>query len=280
MRLVSVGNVMVDLVLRVRAVPLAGEDVLARNRGATVGGAFNVLAAASRQGLPAAYAGGHGTGPFGDLVREALGTEGIEILRPASAIDSGYDLALVDDDGERTFVTAFGAEARISTLPTPVPGDFVHVSGYGLLSETNVRVIEPWLGTIGDGVTVLFDPGPLAGDIPRSALDAVRARADWLSCNEREAGRLGSLDGWRHVIVRAGKAGCTVDGVRVPGFAVTAVDTTGAGDTHVGAFLAALAAGLTPLDAALRANAAAALSVTRRGPATSPTAAETAVLAP
>jgi sugar/nucleoside kinase (ribokinase family) len=56
--------------------------------------------------------------------------------------------------------------------------------------------------------------------------------------------------------------------------AVHAVDTTGAGDAHAGVFLAALADGLSPADAARRANAAAALAVTRPGPATSPTRAE------
>jgi len=60
----------------------------------------------------------------------------------------------------------------------------------------------------------------------------------------------------------------------VPGFAVEAVDTNGAGDTHTGVFLAALASGAGPAEAVRRANAAAALSVTRRGPATGPTAAE------
>jgi sugar/nucleoside kinase (ribokinase family) len=56
--------------------------------------------------------------------------------------------------------------------------------------------------------------------------------------------------------------------------AVTAVDTTGAGDAHSGVFLAGLAAGLTVGDAARRANAAAALAVTRSGAAVSPTKAE------
>jgi ribokinase len=61
---------------------------------------------------------------------------------------------------------------------------------------------------------------------------------------------------------------------RIPAPTVTAVDTTGAGDAHSGVFLAALAAGLTASDAARRANAAAALAVTRSGPATSPSRAE------
>ena len=58
---------------------------------------------------------------------------------------------------------------------------------------------------------------------------------------------------------------------RVPAPVVEAVDTTGAGDTHAGVFIAGLADGLSPARAAARANAAAAFSVTRPGPATSPT---------
>jgi sugar/nucleoside kinase (ribokinase family) len=84
------------------------------------------------------------------------------------------------------------------------------------------------------------------------------------------------------IVVRTGAAGCLLvmagDGdqvpVRVPGFRVTAVDTTGAGDTHCGTFIAALARGADAVAAARTANGAAALSVTRPGPATAPTAAE------
>jgi sugar/nucleoside kinase (ribokinase family) len=64
--------------------------------------------------------------------------------------------------------------------------------------------------------------------------------------------------------------------VAVPGFAVDVVDTNGAGDAHSGAFIAALAAGAADTAAARRANAAAALSVTRRGPAMAPTREELA----
>ena len=60
----------------------------------------------------------------------------------------------------------------------------------------------------------------------------------------------------------------------IPAPVVTAVDTTGAGDAHSGVFLAALAAGLTARDAVRRANAAAALAVTRAGAAVSPSRAE------
>jgi ribokinase len=58
------------------------------------------------------YAGGHGTGPWGDLVRAALSAEGIGLLRPPDpSRDTGFDVALVEPDAERTFVTSLGAES-------------------------------------------------------------------------------------------------------------------------------------------------------------------------
>jgi sugar/nucleoside kinase (ribokinase family) len=80
------------------------------------------------------------------------------------------------------------------------------------------------------------------------------------------------------MVVRDGPNGCWISqgGERrhVSGFKVDAVDSNGAGDAHAGVFVAGLAQGLSAFDAAQRANAAAALAVTRWGPATSPGAAE------
>lgn len=271
-----VGNVLVDVVLSVPALPAAGGDVLARAGGLAVGAGYNVLVAARRQGMPAGYGGTLGTGPLGDLCRAALADAGIEVWQPpVTDRDTGFTVALVDGDGERTFVTSPGAEAdltpeHLASLEIH-PTDHVYVSGYALAH--NGRALVPWLSDV-DG-TVIVDPGPLAEQVP----DAVRDRVDWWSCSAAELrlpGRLGT-------VVRLGARGCevTVTGdrpVRVPGFDVDAVDTNGAGDAHVGTFVAALARGLDPAAAARRANAAAALAVTRPGPATAPTAAEVDVL--
>ena len=80
------------------------------------------------------------------------------------------------------------------------------------------------------------------------------------------------------VIVRDGERGCTVfhhgRGTHIPGFPRRAVDTNGAGDAHTGVLLAERALGADWETAATRANAAAAITVTRKGPATAPTRAE------
>jgi sugar/nucleoside kinase (ribokinase family) len=304
-RLVFAGEAIVDLLMWVPALPERGGDMLAESAAVEVGGGFNIMAAAVRQGLPVVYAGGHGTGPWGDRVRAALAAEGIRLLRPPDPDkDTGFDVALVEAGGERTFVTTLGAESLREPgawdLVLVRPGDAVYVSGYGLIPPGSGHALGAWAASLPPGVLLFVDPGPLVAGIPPAVLDPVLARCDWWSCNQREGALLTGSDdpaeaarylarrtGQAGVIVRAGPDGCVLarrDSGRgmshglslshVAAPAVTAVDTTGAGDAHSGVFLAGLAAGLTAGDAARRANAAAALTVTRAGAATSPARAE------
>jgi sugar/nucleoside kinase (ribokinase family) len=295
-RLLFAGEAIVDLLMWVPALPERGGDMLAESSSVEVGGGFNIMAAAVRQGLPVLYAGGHGTGPWGDKVRAALAAEDISLLRAADPdVDTGFDVALVEADGERTFITHLGAESLREPgawdLVQARPDDAVYVSGYGLVPPASGPILGAWAAALPPGVLLFTDPGPLVADIPAAVLDPVLARCDWWSCNQREAALLtGTSDpaeaarrllrrtSRADVIVRSGPQGCVL-ALRENGLslrhlaapAVTAADTTGAGDAHSGVFLAALAAGLAADQAARRANAAAALTVTRSGAAVSPT---------
>jgi sugar/nucleoside kinase (ribokinase family) len=297
-RLLFAGEAIVDLLMAVPSLPERGGDLLATSSGIAVGGGYNVMVAAARQGLPVRYAGGHGTGPWGDLVRAALTRENIEILRPPDPrADTGFDVALVEPAGERTFVTSLGAES----LPAPdgawdaieaAPGDGVYVSGYGLAAPASGPGLSAWAAQLPAAVILFVDPGPLVADIPPDILGPVTRRTDWWSCNQREAalhtGAADPRDAARHlqdlmpqasIMVRTGAAGCVLAGAdgqlqEIAAPRVDAIDTTGAGDAHAGVFLAALADGLPDAAAAARANSAAAWSTTRPGPATAPERAE------
>jgi len=298
-RLLHLGNVVVDVVLSVPALPEPGGDVLATRAETAAGGGFNVMAAAARQGLAAAYGGAFGTGPFASLALAACAAEGIEVLQqPKPGQDTGLVISIVDGTGERTFLTSRGAEATLTAADLdpvrPLRGDAVYLSGYGLAHPSNAGALLAWLGRLGGDHLVVFDPGPLADSLPGGVLDRVFRRSDWVTCNAREATLLTGLgdpqDALRALtarlpraalIVRTGPDGCLLGRpgspvLHVPGYRVKPVDTNGAGDTHTGVFLAALAAGAGPAEAAGRANAAAALSVTQPGPATAPTPAELA----
>lgn len=308
-RVIHTGQALVDLVMRVPALPEPGGDVFAPSHRFLAGGGFNAMAAAARDGAEVLYPGGHGTGPFGQIVREALGAEGISVLAPATPDhDSGFSIALVDDSAERTFVSTRGAEThpdpRMLQRSAPRPGDVVCVSGYSMVHARNRDALLSWLPRLEAGVTVVVDPGPVIGNIDDEALEALWARADVWTTNSREArilaqrwGNVASLEDAPHdrlaqslarrarraLVLRTGAQGSLLthpDGhVRnFPAPRVEAVDTNGAGDAHTGVLAACLAAG-RDLDAALvRAGAAAAIAVTREGPATAPLAAETDAL--
>ncbi|MEU6518773.1 PfkB family carbohydrate kinase [Streptomyces sp. NPDC046978] len=295
-RLVLAGNVIADLVIEVPTLPERGGDVIGTRSETTVGGGFNTLVAARRLGTEVAFAGLHGTGPHGDLVRAALAAEDIATLLPARAEgDTGFTVALIDGGGERTFVTSFGVEATLTPSDVDTvaarlrPGDLVQLSGYGLVMPGNGPLLSGLTAGLPADITVCLDPAPLVADIPESVLEPVLARTDWLSANAREARLMtghkdprSAAEALRQrlapgagVIVRADKDGCWLAApgrtpTHVPGFPVDAIDSNGAGDAHVGAFLALLSQGHNPLTAAQGANAAAAYAVGRRGPATAP----------
>jgi sugar/nucleoside kinase (ribokinase family) len=298
-RLVHTGQIFVDLVMRVDRLPPVGGDVLATATDLRVAGAFTVLAAAVRAGAPAAYAGGPGEGRLAELSRAALAAEGIRVvLPPTPGVDVGVCVAMVDRDGERTLVTSAGAELPVEPAALAAvsvsAADVVYLTGYSLLAPAKRATLLGWLDRLPcrPGPRVLLDPGPLVADIDPAAWAVVAARADLLSANLREA-RL--LTGHPHpaaaarelarrgspgaiVVVRDGAEGCWVAEagrcVHVPGLAVTAVDTTGAGDVHCGVLAAELLRGTAPVAACARANVAAGLAVTRRGSSTAPTRAE------
>jgi len=296
-RLLHTGQVIVDLVMALDTLPATGGDVLAQSASFEAGGGFNVMAAARRNGLAVVYLGRHGNGRFGDLARAAMQAEGVEIAQAASTDkDTGLCVSLTEATTERTFISHIGAEGELSTddLARVVPqaDDYVYVSGYSLLLEGKAQALLDWLLTLPRDIQVVFDPGPLVKAPDSALMVALLPRIDiWTSNGPEALAFTGAetvaealVDLSRHLpgdallVVRDGPNGCWVSrngqAEHVPGFKVTAVDSNGAGDAHAGVFIAGLADGLAPAQAARRANAAAALAVTRWGPATSPGSAE------
>lgn len=289
-RLYCLDTVMVDVIMKVAHIPQKGGDVLADDRLFTTGGGYNAMSAASRCGLASTYVGTLGTGPFSDLAAQSLDRDSIGApLAHSKFLDVGYCVTLVEPNGERTFITATGSEVDLGSSELaqirPVSGDYVLVSGYNVMYEPQASEILEWLESLDPEVVVAFDPAIRVEDIPTPNLERILKRATWLLCNEREAQFLSRRDDMTeainqlaslsiNTILRVGSEGCwVIEGssvTRVPGFQVAVVDTTGAGDTHNGIFLAELARGNAPSEAARIANAGAALATEHFGPATSP----------
>ena len=293
--LLQLSGIVIDLVHRVDHFPMAGEEVETPDVLITAGGGFNAMIAARNFGVPVSYAGTIGTGLFANMARTMLDKANIpRIITRQPPKDQGTCIVVVDSSGERSFISYHGAERQLETADytavIPSNDDWLLLTGYSLFKAESGRVLSPWLDQLKPGPMLLFDPGPTVADIPQDRLRSVMARADWVSANRLEAKVLtGEADpvlaartlskGRAGAIVRYGAEGCWIatsqdDVAFIPAFAVDTVDTNGAGDCHDGAFIAASILGHPPEQAALLANASAALSTTRHGPATAPSLTE------
>lgn len=288
-RLIQVSGVIMDHIYWIDAVPAPGDEAVVRRSTLTPGGGFNAMVAARRMGMEVGYGGSLGEGPFADMITAALAGEGIARLRPSLAgMDQGCCTVLVDRGGERTCIASEGADGVVSAadlaLLQTTPSDWLLLSGYALLYRQSREALTDWLerGPVG---TLVFDPCPLIAELAERPRNAALTAAQWVSANRAEAETLtGEADPSRAAIalsdrpggavVRDGAKGCWLAqqgrAVHIPAYPVKPVDTNGAGDAHIGAFIAALARNEQPEAACALANCAAALSITEEGPATAP----------
>lgn len=286
---VSTGSVLIDVPLHVGRIPAPGGAVTAVSSGPAVGGGYTVVSAVARQGVPAALAATLGTGPNSAQVRTAMMLDGVELVVEELVGDIGTCTTLIEPSGRRTFVTTEGVEAEpqledLDRLGLR-KGDWVYATGYDLAHPSSRAVLTDWLLALPEGVSLAIDLGPVEPDIPCSLLDPLLRRVDLLTGNHLEitqlSARLGSPAAMREaapgalIVRRTGVQGCVLwpvggNMIEVPGFSRDVLDTTGAGDTHTGVLVVGLMDGLDIVTAARRANAAAAGTVSRLGPARSP----------
>lgn len=295
-RVIHTGQALVDLVLEVPGLPERGGNAMAERATRYAGGTVSTLVAAARHGAVAVHAGAVGTGPNGDLVRSALEREGVAVSAPAVPdLDTGVCVVLVEPTAERTFVTTRAAERQITAESLSTSGareeDLVCVSGYSLLPPTRDPLLA-WLERLPPGVRVVLDPGAPFASLDDDLVRRVLGMTDVWTSNAQEAAGLTGVEEAEAscaavaerlpegavVVVRDGPMGAFVhragETTHVPGYPQTPVDTNGAGDTHTGVLCAGVAADLDWVEACRRANAAGAITVTRKGPATAPTAAQ------
>lgn len=225
-RVVHTGQVVIDLTLRIEALPEPGGDVFADEAGMGLGGGYNVLVAARLLGVETLFAGTLGRGPFSQAADAGLAAIGAVHVGARVDGDLGYCVAMTDARAERTFVSAAGAETRdpLDAFDRLEVGaeDVVYVSGYSLAHAANTAALERLVrrlvgsagrtgngggngsrssggvrgGSSGGGAAggrpcaVLFDVSPMVGTAPMESLEMVGALDPIWSLNEREAGIL------------------------------------------------------------------------------------------
>jgi sugar/nucleoside kinase (ribokinase family) len=199
-------------------------------------------------------------------------------------------VVLVQPGGGRAFLHRPGVSTELFTEPFDFGPDLIdgcshyHLANPFSLVHLRPRVAEVLQSAQAAGLTTSLDTAwDSKGDWMRIVEPAL-PHIDLLFVNDDEAEKLtGTREpaeaarrfraaGAHDIVIKLGAAGCAVfhGGAerRIPPLAVTAVDTTGAGDCFVGGFLAALAHGLEVESAARVANAVGARSVTAVGAVT------------
>lgn len=280
--IVVVGSINMDLVSRTERIPRAGETILGSEFHLHSGGkGANQAAAVARLGHRSILLGATGDDIFGEQLRQTLAGYGVETGHIAKVRgSSGTASIVVDAKGENTIIVIPGANHAVTREYLEQKMDVLREAGMVLTQlETPIETVE-WLVEICSqmGVPVVLDPAP-ACKLPQTLL----AKVTWFTPNETEAAFYaeGSQDteevlgklfdcGMKNVILKQSSKGALIasqDGSRnvVHAFSVKAVDSTAAGDAFNGAFAVAMMRGLSPIESARFAAAAAAISVTRSG---------------
>ncbi|WAZ21081.1 ribokinase [Streptomyces cinnabarinus] len=273
------GSTNMDLVAFVAKAPQHGETVTGREFRTIPGGkGANQAVAAARAGATVSMIGAVGNDSFGTRLRSTLEHSGVETdhLRTTEG-SSGTAHIVVDDEGGNAIVVIPAANGTVDHL---APGDEgLIASADALLLQLEIPLAAVLAGAEAaraHGVRTVLTPAP-AQPLPLELLNAT----DLLLPNEHEAttltGRtdpgaaaLALLEEVPEVVVTLGAAGSLyaargAEPIVVPAPQVTAVDTTGAGDTFAGTLAVALTEGRPMPDALAWAAAAAALSVQRAG---------------
>ena len=284
-RIVVLGSLNMDLVLRVPHAPAAGETLLGHSIANIPGGkGANQAVSCAREGAQVQMIGCVGDDAHGTALREALERDGIDTaaLRTVAGEPTGTALILVEDSGQNRIVMIPGANARVeideAALKRQVQGAAFLVAQFETPLDQVARAIS---AAHGAGCKVLLNPSPV-----QPIAEPLWQRIDTLVVNEIEAqtlcgqpadspleaaaaGRALRAKGIARVVVTLGARGAVAvdaDGARhPPPPKVPAVDTPAAGDTFLGALALALGEGQSFDEAVRLGIRAAALCIQQPG---------------
>ncbi|HZU20319.1 MAG TPA: carbohydrate kinase family protein [Gaiellaceae bacterium] len=237
MRLVTLGDLLLDVVVRLDAPLVPGDDRLARTHVGAGGQAANVAAWAAALGAEARFVGKRGADDAGELVGRRLAELGVDVVGPVEG-RTGVVVSIATG-GDRTMASDRGSAPDLQPReldPLWFDCDVLHLSGYSLLREPIAAAAVAAAAearTRGAAVSVDVSTFTLVDDAFR-----VRVRdlaPDVVFASERERDAVGGLNA--HWVLKRGADGIVVDGVEHPAFPVDVVDATGAGDALAAGYL-------------------------------------------
>jgi len=282
MRIFNLGSMNMDYVYRVPHFLRPGETLSSGSLEIFPGGkGLNQSVALGRAGAQVIHGALMGTG--GEFLVRTLEEAHVDVsrIRPVEA-SPGHAIIQVEDGGQNCILLYAGTNRMVEKeyteafLADAAPGDIL------LLQNESSCLREAMELGREKGMQIAWNPSPMDGPVPELPPEAV----DWWFCNELEAAalfgsgtpeqmadRFARRHPGKHLILTLGGEGSLYarDGLRMrqESYPVKPVDTTAAGDTFTGFFLACIAAGKTVPEALDTASRAASVTVSRMGAAAS-----------
>lgn len=285
MKVLNIGSINIDRTYRVHSFVGPGETISSQSYEEHAGGkGLNQSIALSRAGADVWHVGAIGS--EGSFLVELLREAGVTCdLIKESTRPTGHAVIQVDDGGQNSIIVCRGANEDVQTSEITAALDVCQKSDIVLLQNEVSNISFAITEAKRRGLTVALNPSPYSCEIEHLPLHAV----DLFIVNEVEAAALAGIQGpddpnliSSALMARFPEAsflmtlGCAGSmflsegySVHQDAFQVDAVDTTGAGDTFCGYFLAECMRGAAPAAAIEFASAASALSVTASGAASS-----------
>lgn len=282
-----IGSTVLDMVVELPHLPVTKEDINTKSMKAALGGcSYNASSIAQHLSLPYIHCSPCGEGFFADCVKTLLAKQNRTPFVSVKDIDNGCCLCLVDEQGERTFISHHGAEYLFDSSwlkDIQEEFDFIYVCGLEIEDKNGNELIDT-LNKI-NYENIVFAPGARINKIQPERLKKLLEMHPILHLNDDEALAFTGCDNVAQaaeqlykstqntVIITCGAAGaCLKDetGIEmISGFDTVVIDTIGAGDSHVGAWICAKKVGMNNKQAVRFANYTAAEVVSIQGPALS-----------
>lgn len=277
-KIINFGSINIDHVYRVPHLVKPGETLSSLDLVTGLGGkGANQSVAIARAGVSVAHVGRvfkGDTWAVALLASTGVDTDNIALIEGAS----GHAIIQVDDQGENAIVLHGGANQSFSIADIESALNHNQQARYLLMQNETNLLAEAFELAQAKGIKIVLNPAPMTDnikDLPLAKLDTLivnRGEAEAL-CGaadiDQMTQQMAALAPQTRVVVTLGGDGAMLlangEVTHMNSPSVDVVDTTGAGDTFVGYFLAGVAEGMNDHDALQRACLAGSIAVTRQG---------------
>lgn len=285
LKILNFGSMNIDYLYEADHIAAPGETVRAFSRKRKPGGkGLNQSVALSRAGVFCYHAGN--VGLEAEMLLDELADANVDttFVRRLKDTPTGHTVIQIDREGQNAILVFGGANLQVTKEQIDETLSFFG-EGDLLLLQNEINGLQDIMAAANNrGMRIIFNPSPIDDDIVSLPFETV----DTLVLNELEAAALTGLSPDQHsamlqalletypdcrIVLTLGPAGAMYadasDRFRIDAVPSEVVDTTGAGDTFLGYYVAGIVEGMSAEESIILANKAASLAVSRSGAAPS-----------